>query len=184
MEGESLFIRSFCIDAVFVWNWQRTNMHGVVEPCSSGANTKCLRILNRPAFVFFWNRSLVVPILVWRTFHLVLFQLPRGLDHTSHLRNSLGVWKMPNFDIHTNWYLLILTLAQFDDFDTCSFWFWYRPLLITDFETCSFKVFVVSFTDFCTGPLAAFAGLELEEAFYGMTIEQVTSDSCCRWRSF
>ena len=133
MEGESLFIRSFCIDAVFVWNWQRTNMHRVVEQCSSGANTKCLRILNRPAFVFFWNRSLVVPILVWRTFHLVLFQLPRGLDHTSHLRNSLGVWKMPNFDIHTNWYLLILTLAQFDDFDTCSFWYWYQLLLVNWF---------------------------------------------------
>ena len=65
---------------------------------------------------------------------------------------------------------MILTPVH-SDFDTGPFW-------LIDCDTCSFKVFVVSFTDFCTGPLAAFAGLELEEAFYGMTIDQVTSDSC------
>ena len=66
----------------------------------------------------------------------------------------------------------MILIPAHSDIDTSSFW-------LTDFDTCSFKVFVVSFTDFCTGPLAVFAGLELEEAFYGMTIDQVNSDSCC-----
>ena len=85
----------------------------------------------------------------------------------------------PQFGFNWFWHQLnlMILIPAHSDIDTSSFW-------LTDFDTCSFKVFVVSFTDFCTGPLAAFAGLELEEAFYGMTIDQVTSDSCFGWRSF